>query len=444
MLLEVGNQPAGYQWTFGEKEPVRGTQQIPHCLCKGRLLTLPALVIPDVMRSPHTWRWTPSSICFTLYLLFVVYLFVSKFHLAPARPNPIGGNTEFSLETFHIQNIENKHGHPTRGHIPNCSSSTSVLPVQSNKAYPLFGVCLYLEEAIPPSIRGCWLRLNGVAGNGVLGCKTGMSKFNKAITAKPDFDDPKVVFGPNGAPLLIYTEKTQEWNVFHKAKYWIIDLRSAFGTLGSFSQKLWERVPYQYQHTVEVKNDVQIKHWNTFVDGDHLLFADHLSGSKFHLLNPKHPSLVPISDKTPDNCLKTLLGDSLWNMCGVTNSLRVSFCTTAQHCPLTLHNTVYFATFYLCRERPSFKEHFVITWNITYPYRYISLSSPFNLIGTSDEATFESASMFYAHSQVVPPSQLDRGFLDTKVAFTEAKGEDFVYTQALAATFLDHHTRCPA
>lgn len=104
--------------------------------------------------------------------------------------------------------------------------------------------------------------------------------------------------------------------------------------------------------------------------------------------------------------------------------LRVTLCARGE-CEPDIHNTVLFGMIHIKVVQPfMFYERRVVTWNVTAPYEYVSVSKPIQYTGTNQMDAIFTVSMAWDHPQTRGGLGLNHGYLDEVVVTSFGISDD--------------------
>lgn len=133
-------------------------------------------------------------------------------------------------------------------------------------------------------------------------------------------------------------------------------------------------------------------------------------------------TLRPLDPLAPShNCLTELLGPDMnrVHLHHATPLLRATLCKRGE-CKPDVHNTVLFGIIHV-KYHPLPYLHYVrhvVTWNVTEPYNYLSVSRPITYSGTNQADPIFTVSMAWDHPTNRHGLGLNHGFLDDRVVIS--------------------------
>ncbi|KAM0750742.1 hypothetical protein T439DRAFT_288737 [Meredithblackwellia eburnea MCA 4105] len=261
-------------------------------------------------------------------------------------------------------------------------------------------------------------------------------------------EDPRLFFTNDGQPLLIYSQTGRSPNIC-RAIY-IIDARMVIPGLEKALKKAGWNAPIVFTEQTDLIREDQFnieKNWAPFLgENDELFFHVSLvpqqiykyqEGLTLRALDPRPPS---------HNCLTELIGAEMnrVHFHHATPLLRVTLCKRGE-CTPDIHNTVLFALIHI-KYHPLpylFYERRAVTWNVTAPYDYLSVSKPLTYSGTNQADPIFTVSMSWDHPTKKHGLGLNHGFLDD-VLITSFGVFDYgsAYIDVLARDVLTDHMMC--
>ncbi|ORY78098.1 hypothetical protein BCR35DRAFT_267012 [Leucosporidium creatinivorum] len=261
-------------------------------------------------------------------------------------------------------------------------------------------------------------------------------------------EDPRLFFTNDGQPLLIYSQTGRSPNIC-RAIY-IIDARVVIPGLEKALKKGGWNPPIVFTEQTDLIREGQFnieKNWAPFLgEKDELFF--HVSlvpqeiykwvpGLTLRALDPAPPS---------HNCLTEIIGAEMNRVKfhHATPLLRVTLCRRGE-CVPDIHNTVLFGIIHI-KYHPLpylFYERRVVTWNVTSPYEYLSVSKPLTYSGTNQADPIFTVAMAWDHPTDRHGLGLNHGFLDD-VVVTSFGVYDYgsAYIDILARDMLSDHEIC--
>lgn len=212
------------------------------------------------------------------------------------------------------------------------------------------------------------------------------------------------------------------------------------------------------------------KNWSPFLgEKDELHFHVSLVPQEVYKYVPGL-TLRPLVPNPPQhNCLSQIVNAQMNRVKfhHATPLLRATLCRRGE-CKPNVHNTVLFGIIHIkyhpevslipllhCRRRDLtkslllssqpylFYERRVVTWNVTAPYDYLSVSKPLTYSGTNQADPIFTVSIAWDHPTERHGLGLNHGFLDDVVITSFGVGDyGSAYIDVLARDFLTDHDMC--
>ncbi|GAA6036697.1 hypothetical protein JCM8097_003434 [Rhodosporidiobolus ruineniae] len=262
-------------------------------------------------------------------------------------------------------------------------------------------------------------------------------------------EDPRLFFTNDGQPLLIFSQ-TGRSPMICRALF-IIDARMVIPGLDKALKKAGWNPPIQFREQTDLIRENQFnieKNWSPFLgENDELFFHVSLVPQQIYKYVP-NLTLRPL-DPTPPahNCLTDLLGADM-NRVHVHHAsplLRATLCKRGD-CVPDVHNTVLFGIVHV-KYHPLPYLHYVrhvVTWNVTSPYEYLSVSRPLTYSGTNQADPIFTVAVAWDHpSDAKHGLGLNHGFLDDNVLISFGVADyGSGYIDVLAHDLLTDHQVC--
>ncbi|GAA6049379.1 hypothetical protein JCM3770_007316 [Rhodotorula araucariae] len=261
-------------------------------------------------------------------------------------------------------------------------------------------------------------------------------------------EDPRLFLTDDGQPLLIYSQTGRSPNVCRAL--FLIDARMVIPGLDKALKKAGWNAPVQFREQTDLIRENQLgieKNWSPFQgQNDELLFHVSLVPQQIYKYVP-NLTLRPLDPLAPShNCLTELLGPDMnrVHLHHATPLLRATLCKRGE-CKPDVHNTVLFAIIHV-KYHPLPYLHYVrhvVTWNVTEPYNYLSVSRPLTYSGTNQADPIFTVSMAWDHPTQRHGLGLNHGFLDDTVLISFGVADyGSGYTDVLALDLLTDHQLC--
>ncbi|KAL8287651.1 hypothetical protein RQP46_003509 [Phenoliferia psychrophenolica] len=261
-------------------------------------------------------------------------------------------------------------------------------------------------------------------------------------------EDPRLFFTNDGQPLLIYSQTGRSPNIC-RAIY-IIDARMVIPGLSKALKRGGWNAPIQFREQTDLIREGQSnieKNWAPFLgEKDELFF--HVSLVPQEIYKYQEGLTLRALDPAPPahNCITEIVGAEMNRVKfhHATPLLRVTLCRRGE-CVPDIHNTVLFALIHI-KYHPLpylFYERRAVTWNVTAPYEYLSVSKPLTYSGTNQADPIFTVSMSWDHPTQKNGLGLNHGFLDD-VLLTSFGVFDYgsAYIDILARDLLTDHYMC--
>ncbi|TNY24350.1 hypothetical protein DMC30DRAFT_346039 [Rhodotorula diobovata] len=269
----------------------------------------------------------------------------------------------------------------------------------------------------------------------------------------PDFNqfppaDPRLFFTDDGQPLIIFSQTGHMPNICRAL--FIIDARMVIPGLDKALKKAGWNAPVQFREQTALIREGQLnveKNWSLMHgENDELLFHVSLVPQQIYKYVP-NLTLRPLDPLAPShNCLTELLGPDMnrVHLHHATPLLRATLCKRGE-CKPDVHNTVLFGIIHV-KYHPLPYLHYVrhvVTWNVTEPYNYLSVSRPITYSGTNQADPIFTVSMAWDHPTNRHGLGLNHGFLDDRVVISFGVADyGSGYTDTLALDLLTDHQLC--
>ncbi|GAA5999846.1 uncharacterized protein JCM10292_003770 [Rhodotorula paludigena] len=268
--------------------------------------------------------------------------------------------------------------------------------------------------------------------------------FNQFVGA----EDPRLFFRDDGQPLMVYSQTGRSPNIC-RALY-IIDARVVIPGLDKALKKAGWNPPIEFREQTDLIREGQYnieKNWSGFMgQNDELMFHVSLVPQEIYKWVP-NMTLRPLNPLAPShNCLTDILGNDMnrVHLHHATPLLRATLCRRGE-CKPDVHNTVLFGIIHV-KYHPLPYLHYVrhvVTWNVTEPYEYISVSRPLTYSGTNQADPIFTVSMAWDHPTDRYGLGLNHGFLDDSVLISFGVADyGSGYTDVLAHDLLTDHQLC--
>ncbi|GAA5913266.1 hypothetical protein JCM6882_000048 [Rhodosporidiobolus microsporus] len=261
-------------------------------------------------------------------------------------------------------------------------------------------------------------------------------------------EDPRLFFTNDGQPLLIYSQTGRSPNICRAL--FVIDARMVIPGLAKALQKAGWDAPIEFREQTDLIRENQFnieKNWSPFLgENDELHFHVSLVPQQIYKWVP-NLTLRPLDPLAPThNCLTDLLGADMnrVHLHHATPLLRATLCKRGK-CVPDVHNTVLFGLVHV-KYHPLPYLHYVrhvVTWNVTSPYEYLSVSRPLTYSGTNQGDAIFSVSMAWDHPSDRHGLGLNHGFLDDNVLISFGVADyGSGYIDVLAHDLLTDHDLC--
>ncbi|GAA5866987.1 hypothetical protein JCM3774_003747 [Rhodotorula dairenensis] len=261
-------------------------------------------------------------------------------------------------------------------------------------------------------------------------------------------EDPRLFFTNDGQPLLIYSQNGRMPNVC-RALY-VIDARMVIPGLDKALQRAGWNAPVQFREQTDLIRENQYnieKNWSPFLgENDELFFHVSLVPQQIYKYVP-NLTLRPLDPLAPShNCLTDLLGADMnrVHLHHATPLLRATLCKRGE-CVPDVHNTVLMSIIHV-KYHPLPYLHYVrhvVTWNVTAPYEYVSVSKPLTYSGTNQADPIFTVSMAWEKPTKRHGLGLNHGFLDDTVLISFGVADyGSAYIDVLARDLLTEHNLC--
>lgn len=304
----------------------------------------------------------------------------------------------------------------------------SILPLPPGSTYPFWVVFRRLsakQDGSYNELVSCFLKQDQ---GGDFRCETSLMILKDVLynrTATAEFgnlgpEDPRVLFGLQGQPLMVYGNTS----LVRNRGIWVRDLREAFKPhefADHFPPGYFDGVPITVQQPTEF-----------ILPGDgwrkNIFPFNNFQASKMYLLDhypAPEPSLSPYDELTGNTsaplpgrngmqCLTTWLGENeIGEVHGASNMLRIVLCNEDEDCPLTPENVVRFGMIH--HRHGVYKNYspLVVTMFDFEPFNYRSISP--SLYFKGGIAFQYISSIQFIHTKNTGAGFSDLGYLDSQV-----------------------------
>ncbi|GAA98031.1 uncharacterized protein L969DRAFT_617657 [Mixia osmundae IAM 14324] len=264
-------------------------------------------------------------------------------------------------------------------------------------------------------------------------------------------EDPRLFITDDGQPLLIYSQ-TGNAPMICRAIF-IIDARVVIPGLKSALKKAGYNPPIQFKNQTDLIREDQSnieKNWSPFLgDFNELYFHVSLVPQQIYKYVPDLTMRKLLPHSPESNCLTDLLGADLGHthLHHATPLIRATLCNRGE-CKPTIHNTVLVGLIHV-KYHPEpylYYERRAVTWNVTSPFEYLSVSPPLTYMGTNQADPIFTVSVVWDH----PSSKggglgLNHGFLDDRMIISFGVADyGSGYIDVVAGDVLAEHTMCKA
>ncbi|GAA5874931.1 hypothetical protein JCM1840_007154 [Sporobolomyces johnsonii] len=261
-------------------------------------------------------------------------------------------------------------------------------------------------------------------------------------------EDPRLFFTNDGQPLLIYSQTGRSPNICRAL--FVIDARVVIPGLSKALQKAGWNAPIRFAEQTDLIRENQFnieKNWSPFLgENDELFFHVSLVPQQIYKYVP-NLTLRPLDPLAPShNCLTDVIGPDMnrVHLHHATPLLRATLCARGE-CKPDVHNTVLMGMIHV-KYHPLPYLHYVrrlVTWNVTSPYEYLSVSKPLTFSGTNQADPIFTVSMAWDHPTDRHGLGLNHGFLDDTVLISFGVADyGSGYTDVLARDLLTDHELC--
>ncbi|GAA5849159.1 hypothetical protein JCM8547_006465 [Rhodosporidiobolus lusitaniae] len=261
-------------------------------------------------------------------------------------------------------------------------------------------------------------------------------------------EDPRLFFTNDGQPLIIFSQTGRSPNIC-RALY-VIDARMVIPGLDKALKKAGWNAPVEFREQTDLIRENQFnieKNWSPFLgENDELFFHVSLVPQQIYKW-VRNLTLRPLDPVAPShNCLTDLLGADMnrVHLHHATPLLRATLCKRGE-CVPDVHNTVLFGIIHV-KYHPLPYLHYVrhvVTWNVTSPYEYLSVSRPLTYSGTNQADPIFTVSMAWDHPTDHAGLGLNHGFLDENVLISFGVADyGSGYIDVLAHDLLTDHDMC--
>ncbi|GAA5827491.1 hypothetical protein JCM11251_003834 [Rhodosporidiobolus azoricus] len=251
-------------------------------------------------------------------------------------------------------------------------------------------------------------------------------------------EDPRLFFTNDGQPLLIYSQTGRSPNICRAL--FVIDARMVIPGLDKALKKAGWDAPIEFREQTE-------KNWAPLLgENDELHFHVSLVPQQIYKWVP-NLTLRPLDPLAPShNCLTDLLGADMnrVHLHHATPLLRATMCKRGE-CVPDVHNTVLFGIIHV-KYHPLPYLHYVrhvVTWNVTSPYEYLSVSKPLTYSGTNQADAIFTVGIAWDHPSDRHGLGLNHGFLDDNVLVSFGVSDyGSAYIDVSAYDLLTDHDLC--
>ncbi|BGP09240.1 hypothetical protein OF846_003005 [Rhodotorula toruloides] len=261
-------------------------------------------------------------------------------------------------------------------------------------------------------------------------------------------EDPRLFFTNDGQPLLIYSQTGRMPNVCRAL--FIIDARMVIPGLDKALKRAGYNPPVVFREQTDLIREGSTnieKNWSPMLgENDELFFHVSLVPQQIYKYVP-NLTLRPLDPLAPShNCLTDILGPDMnrVHLHHATPLIRATMCKRGE-CVPDVHNTVLFGIIHV-KYHPLPYLHYVrhvVTWNVTSPYEYLSVSKPLTYSGTNQADPIFTVSMAWQSPSDRHGLGLNHGFLDDTVLISFGVGDyGSAYTDVLAYDLLTDHQLC--
>ncbi|GAA5905800.1 hypothetical protein JCM8208_000903 [Rhodotorula glutinis] len=230
----------------------------------------------------------------------------------------------------------------------------------------------------------------------------------------------------------------------------VIDARMVIPGLDKALKRAGYDPPVHFREQTPLIREAQSsveKNWSGFMgQNNELMFHVSLVPQQIYKYTP-NLTLRPLDPLAPShNCLTELLGPDMnrVHLHHATPLLRATLCKRGE-CKPDVHNTVMFGIIHV-KYHPLPYLHYVrhvVTWNVTEPYKYLSVSRPLTYSGTNQADPIFTVSMAWDHPTNRHGLGLNHGFLDDTVIISFGVADyGSGYTDVLALDLLTDHQLC--
>ncbi|GAA5841662.1 hypothetical protein JCM5353_007182 [Sporobolomyces roseus] len=261
-------------------------------------------------------------------------------------------------------------------------------------------------------------------------------------------EDPRLFMTNDGQPLLIYSQTGRSPNICRAL--FIIDARMVIPGLTKALKRAGWNAPIEFSEQTDLIRENQFnieKNWSPFLgENDELFFHVSLVPQQIYKYVP-NLTLRPLDPLAPThNCLTDVLGPDMnrVHLHHATPLLRATLCKRGE-CKPDVHNTVLIGMIHI-KYHPLPYLHYVrrlVTWNVTSPYNYLSVSKPLTYLGTNQADPIFTVSMAWDHPTDRHGLGLNHGFLDDTVLLSFGVADyGSAYIDVLARDLLTDHELC--
>ncbi|KDE05704.1 hypothetical protein MVLG_03938 [Microbotryum lychnidis-dioicae p1A1 Lamole] len=261
-------------------------------------------------------------------------------------------------------------------------------------------------------------------------------------------EDPRLFFTNDGQPLLIYSQTGRSPNIC-RAIY-LIDARVVVPGLSKALKKGGWNAPIVFSEQTDLIRDNQFnieKNWAPFLgEKDELHFHVSLVPQEVYKYVPGMTLRALDPNPPKHNCLTSIVNAQMNRVKfhHATPLLRATLCRRGE-CKPDIHNTVLFGMIHV-KYHPEpylFYERRIVTWNVTAPYNYLSVSKPLTYSGTNQADPIFTVSIAWDHPSDRHGLGLNHGFLDDTIVTSFGVGDyGSAYIDILARDLLTDHEIC--
>ncbi|KAK4047506.1 hypothetical protein OIO90_006148 [Microbotryomycetes sp. JL221] len=261
-------------------------------------------------------------------------------------------------------------------------------------------------------------------------------------------EDPRLFFTNDGQPLLLYSQTGRSPNICRAI--FMIDARVVIPGLTDALKRAGWNPPIVFKEQTDLIRENQFnieKNWAPFLgEQDELFFHVSLVPQEIYKWVPGLTLRALDPSPPTHNCLTEVIGAEMNRVKfhHATPLLRVTLCKRGE-CKPSIHNTVLFGIIHI-KYHPLpylFYERRVVTWNVTSPYEYLSVSKPLTYSGTNQADPIFTVSMAWDHPSSRHGLGLNHGFLDDIVLISFGVYDyGSAYIDVQASALVSDHTLC--